>query len=236
MNKPIPSQSIKRIKLLLISGVLPITQSFAIEIDSYIDEIPATASFISKAVYNNSQSNNLYRISIQKIDRPSSRFEKELPLDAGEILYAPQKLMIQRDEQNYFKIFYHGPEDQQERYYRVNFVESPFNLYETPNAQKSSVVFPSIGLSTILIVRPRQLKLAYQLDEKKGTIQNTGNTFFKLIIHQGCEGSEATARQLYMLPGESYQHTSLKQPNRKYILATQRYIPLGQACFAQDGD
>lgn len=217
-----------------MSGLLPITQGFAIEFDSYIYEMAATDSFISKAVYNNTQSSNLYRISIQKIDRPSRHAEQEVPLDAGEMLYAPQKLMIHRDEHNYFKIFYHGPEDQQERYYRVNFLESPLNLYEAPNAQKNSVVFPSLGVSTILIVRPRQLKLAYQLDEKNGSIQNTGNTFFKLIIHQGCQGNEDTAEQFYMLPGESYQHAALKQNNRKYILAMQQYTPLGQACFSAD--
>ena len=218
---------------VLISMLLPITSSFAIEFNSYIYEMPATEDFISKQVYNNTKNNNLYRISIQKIEKPSAKTELELPIESGELMYAPQKLMIQQGERNFFKIFYQGPRDQQERYYRINFLETPLSLYAPETEHKSPLVFSNLSVSTILIVRPRELKLAYTVDEKTGIIQNTGNTFFKVIIHQGCDGSEEQAKQFYMLPGEFYQHASIQQNNRKYILAMKQYRPLGQACFSK---
>lgn len=40
---------------------------------------------------------------------------------------------------------------------------------------------------------------------------------------------EATMR--YVLPGETWRSSELKTKNRKFIVALQKYIPVGQGCF-----
>ncbi|CDL40816.1 CFA/I fimbrial chaperone [Citrobacter freundii] len=35
----------------------------------------------------------------------------------------------------------------------------------------------------------------------------------------------------YVLPGETWRSSELKTKNRKFIVALQKYIPVGQGCF-----
>ena len=91
-------------------------------------------------------------------------------------------------------------------------------------------VLPVVAMSTILVVRPRQQRLEWQIDERQGEIYNSGNTFFRVIVHQGCAGSDERARQRYLLPGDPYRDAALAGKNRKFVVANQRYFPLGKAC------
>lgn len=75
------------------------------------------------------------------------------------------------------------------------------------------------------------MDLSYDVDEQQGIIYNRGNTYFRVIIHNGCDGDDESSTQFYMLPGERYSGPAVKGNNRKFIVATRRYIPLGQACF-----
>lgn len=86
-------------------------------------------------------------------------------------------------------------------------------------------------MSTILVVRPRKVNLRYEADEKTGIIHNSGNTFFCVIIQKGCDGDDESSTQFYMLPGERYSAQAVKVNNRKFVVATGRYLPLGRACF-----
>ncbi|MCF2001724.1 molecular chaperone, partial [Escherichia coli] len=62
-------------------------------------------------------------------------------------------------------------------------------------------------------------------------LKNTGNTFFKIIVHLGCNSTDDEATMRYVLPGETWRSSELKSKNRKFIVALQKYIPVGQGCF-----
>lgn len=79
-------------------------------------------------------------------------------------------------------------------------------------------------------MRPKQQKLRYDFDAQLGSLKNSGNTFFKVIIAQGCDGSDTDATQFFMLPGESYRHPNLSAANRITLVANKQFIPLGQYC------
>lgn len=64
-------------------------------------------------------------------------------------------------------------------------------------------VVPSVSMSTILIVRPRKTQFKYEINEETGTIKNTGNTFFRVVIQKGCNGDDESSTQFYMLPGKA---------------------------------
>lgn len=82
------------------------------------------------------------------------------------------------------------------------------------------------------MVRPRTLHFSYRLDEQNGTLQNNGNTFFRVIIQKGCNGDDESSTQFYMLPGETYKNKSLSAKNKKYLVAMEKYIKLGKRCFS----
>lgn len=67
--------------------------------------------------------------------------------------------------------------------------------------QKKLNIVPSVSMSTILIVRPRKTRFQYEINEATGTIKNTGNTYFRVILQKGCNGDDESSTQFYMLPG-----------------------------------
>lgn len=214
------------VALLLFS--LP---SAAVFLDSLIFDVAPEASFISRAVKNDTARNNLYELTTVKIDKPGKGGEKRIFRGEKEVLYTPLRLTSQPGETAYFKLFYRGPEDETERYYRVIFRESPVMLFPFLQRKQNMDIIPVIAVSTLLIVRPRKAKLAFTVDEKKGTLQNSGNTFFRVIIQNGCHGDDESSTQFSMLPGESWQDPRINASNRKFIVAMGRYHPLGKGCF-----
>ena len=202
----------------------------AMYFSSYIYEMGSKEDFISKYVTNDTETNNLYTVSAYAIEKPSNTNEVRLNTPDKEILYAPLRKTIDKKVTDLFKIYYRGPKDDKERYYRVSFVETPLTLYNNKQTDRASTYLPSIALSTILIVRPRKPNFQYVIDEKQGFIKNTGNTFFRVSIGNGCDGKDEDADQFYMLPGEEYHNKSITQENRKLLIYDKRYIPVGERC------
>lgn len=205
-------------------------RSHALFFSAYIFEMMSNEDYISRPIGNDTTTLNLYQISAHKIDRPGNGGENKIVEKNREIIYSPLQLKVEPKQQEYFKIFYIGPKDDQERYYRVSFLETPLKAYNQPKDDNSSTFIPSLALSTILVVRPRVQKLQYDLNEQTGMLRNTGNTFFRVIIKQGCDGKDEDAQQFYMLPGEHYQHLNLQGNHQKFLIANKQYIPIGEAC------
>lgn len=206
----------------------------AMYFSSYIYEMRSNEDFISKYITNDTEIKNLYSVNTYPIERPDNKNEVRLNTKDKEILYAPLRKTIEKKLTDSFKLYYRGPQDDKERYYRVTFTETPLVLYDNKQTSKSLTYLPSIALSTILIVRPRKPKFEYILNEKQGYIRNTGNTFFRVIIHKGCNGKDEESEQFYMLPNEEYHHISITQENKKLIIFDKRYIPVGEKCKRND--
>lgn len=166
----------------------PLTQ--AISVGNLTFSLPSETDFVSKRVVNNNKSARIYRIAISAIDSPGSSELRTRPVD-GELLFAPRQLALQAGESEYFKFYYHGPRDNRERYYRVSFREVPTRnqTRRSPTGGEVSTE-PVVVMDTILVVRPRQVQFKWSFDKVTGTVSNTGNTWFKLLIKPGCDSTE----------------------------------------------
>lgn len=221
-------------RVLLMVLLFLASSAQAISVSSYIYEMEANEEFIAKSVTNDTAEFNTYRVSVFKIDRPGPGGENILYQKDRELIFAPLFLNIPAGQTDYFKLLYIGPKDDQERYYRIDFLESKMGgLEDVKEGGAQSVFVPSISFSTVFIVRPRKQNLKYDLNEQQGYLKNIGNTTFRLIVSQGCDGSDEDAIQFYMLPGEEYRNESLKGENKKFIVANKKYIPVGSTCRAE---
>lgn len=216
--------------LLLLAGLGGSHIASAVYLSSYIYEMGSEESFISKPVENNTDSSNLYTLQAIKIDKPGVGGENVIYAKNREVIFTPLSLQISPKSTNFFKLIYIGPKDDQERYYRVVFSEVPLAAFEEGNKAQATTFVPTVSMSTILVIRPRKQHLQYEIDEKQGVIKNTGNTFFRVIIHKSCELNDESSTQFYMLPGEEFKNDMVKQRNEKFIVANKTYIKIGQQC------
>lgn len=205
----------------------------AVYFSSYIYEMGSEESFISKPIRNDTSYSNLYTVQSFKIDKPGVNGENVIYAKDREIIYTPLKLQIDANSTDFFKLIYIGPKDDQERYYRVVFNEVPLTAFQEKPDPKATSFVPTISMSTIMVVRPRKQKFKYELDEKTGVLKNTGNTFFRVIIHKSCKSDDESSTQFYMLPNEEYKGDLIKQKNRKFLVINQHYEQIGNQCAAE---
>lgn len=217
-------------KALLTVGCLlaaPLAQ--AISVGNLTFSLPAEADFASKRVVNNNKSARLYRIAVSAIDRPGGSEVRSRPVD-GELLFARQ-LVLQAGESEYFKFYYHGPRDNRERYYRVSFREIPTrNLTRRSPTGGEVSMEPVVVMDTILVVRPREVQFKWSFDKVAGTVSNTGNTWFKLLIKPGCDSTEEEGDAWYLRPGDVVRQPALRQPGNHYLVYNDKFIKISDTC------
>ena len=218
-------------KALLTLGCLlaaPLAQ--AISVGNLTFSLPAEADFASKRVVNNNKSARLYRITVSAIDRPGGSEVRSRSVD-GELLFAPRQLALQAGESEYFKFYYHGPRDNRERYYRVSFREIPTrNLTRRSPTGGEVSMEPVVVMDTILVVRPRQVQFKWSFDKAAGTVSNTGNTWFKLLIKPGCDSTEEEGDAWYLRPGDVVRQPALRQPGNHYLVYNDKFIKISDTC------
>lgn len=218
---------------LLIFTCTAALPAWAIRLDSTVYDIAPQQSFISWPILNDSPRVNLYTITAWKIDRPGAGGERRVDGKELEVVYSPLRFTLQPGRRDYFKLYYRGPQDDRERYYRVQFNEMPVTLLPWRERRQGLDVVPVVSVNAILVVRPRQISFRYQIDEAAGTLKNTGNTWFRGIVQQGCHGDDESATQLALLPGDVWRNPIINARNRKYIVALGSYHKMGQGCFAE---
>jgi P pilus assembly chaperone PapD len=202
----------------------------AINVGTMTFAMDQNQSFVAKRVLNNNKSARIYQVSIRAIDRPGQQEVHSRPAD-GELLFAPKQLTLQAGQGEYYKFYYHGPKDNKERYYRVSFREVPTNTLGVMQRQKSGAnLEPIVVMDTILVVRPRETKFAYQLDKQRGTIKNTGNTFFKFLLKPGCNSSDEEGITQYLRPGDLLTLPDIKLKGQKFIIYNDTFINVDKSC------
>jgi len=228
-------RSLRVIKFVgLLFGLMLVVQPVrAIYLNSLIYDIESDKQFLSIPVVNDTSRSNLYTVSAFRIDKPGEGGENRIRGSEMDVIWSPLSITIPAGGKDFFKVFYRGPKDNQERYFRIVFRESPITIIPFRNDEKATDVVPMVTMSAILIVRPRNTNLMHAIDERNGVIKNTGNTFFRVIIQKGCNGDDESSEQFYMLPGESYQSAAVRGENKKFIVALGKYIPLGEMCVNQ---
>ena len=216
--------------LLTLSCLLAAPLAQAISVGNLTFSLPAEADFASKRVVNNNKSARLYRITVSAIDRPGGSEVRSRPVD-GELLFAPRQLALQAGESEYFKFYYHGPRDNRERYYRVSFREIPTrNLTRRSPTGGEVSMEPVVVMDTILGVRPRQVQFKWSFDKAAGTVSNTGNTWFKLLIKPGCDSTEEEGDAWYLRPGDVVRQPALRQPGNHYLVYNDKFIKISDTC------
>lgn len=186
--------------------------------------------FVAKRVLNNNKTARIYQATVIAIDRPGQDEHRFRPAD-GELLFAPRQLILQAGESEYFKFYYRGPKDNRERYYRVSFKEIPSEHHVIHSkAGGQAVLEPVIVMDAILVVRPRQVQFKWHYDSVTGTLSNTGNTWFKVMIKPGCHSTEEDGSAWYMRPGDVLRRSELKEYGEKLIVYNERFIKISHDC------
>ncbi|EFE93751.1 hypothetical protein HMPREF0758_4635 [Serratia odorifera DSM 4582] len=209
--------------------LLPFSVS-AINVGTLTFAMDQHQTFVSKRVLNNNKSARIYQVAIRAVDRPGEQEVRSRPAD-GEMLYAPKQLMLQAGQDEYYKFFYHGPQDNRERYYRISFREIPASYFDVSQRSRNGArLEPVVVMDTILVVRPRKINFAYQLDKTGGSLSNTGNTYFKLLIKPGCDSSDEDGRSYYLRPGDRLTEKTLSLRGQKFIIYNDRFINIDRSC------
>lgn len=218
-----------RLMLMVLGSYSSLAQALYVSDDVFVVE--ADKPYISRQFYNDSKSTNMYLINMYQIDRPG-KTETARPIPDGEVMYSPLQMLVNAGQFEYFKIFYRGPSDDQERYYRMVIREVPLSAIKDEAAVKDSMVSTIVALDTYAVVRPRQQKFEYAYDERAGTLKNTGNTFFRVLINRGCNTSDDDQAVVFdLLPQDTVEHELLRGNNQKYIVAFGNFKRLGTQCF-----
>ena len=117
------------------------------------------------------------------------------------------------------------------RLYRVSFREIPTrNLVMRAPAGGQISMEPVVVMDTILVARPRQVQFKWAFDKTAGSVSNTGNTWFKLLIKPGCDTTEGEGDAWYLRPGDVVRQSSLRKPGNHYIIYNEKFIKLNKDC------
>ncbi|WP_299998511.1 fimbria/pilus periplasmic chaperone [uncultured Cedecea sp.] len=214
--------------LCLIALCLPVAVQ-AIYIGDLTFSLPSDQEFVAKRIVNNNKSARLYQVSIIGIDSPSQQEVSTRPAD-GELLFAPRQLVLQAGQSEYYKFYYHGPKDNKERYYRVTFREIPTQHGEITNNNGKISLEPIITVDSIMVVRPREVNFKWHYDAASGTVANTGNTWFKLLIKPGCQTTEEEGDAYYVKPGKTVRVPALREKGNHFIVYNNKFIKISDSC------
>ncbi|MCE9933878.1 fimbria/pilus periplasmic chaperone [Aeromonas salmonicida] len=203
----------------------------AIDIGQVTAILEPTRAFMARTVTNNENTPKIYTVRVEKISNPTSNGQS-LDMPAGELLYTPKRFVLHGRQTQNVKIYYKGPEDDIERYYRITFIESPpAHLNDGQESRRSGALYLNIELQSILVVRPRLVRFSYELDEVEAALKNSGNTFFEFIVKSGCDEPDDKADTKYLLPGDAYINNKIAQPgNEKIIIYDAKFIRIGTRC------
>ncbi|WP_255586425.1 fimbrial protein [Providencia sp. R33] len=199
----------------------------ALYLSSDISALEPNKSFFSKSYINDTKKVNLYTFSAYQIDKPDNN-EKGKPIEEGEIIFTPLKKILLSGEQEYFKIFYRGKEDDKERYYKIVISETALDVDTDPALNQQSLFYPTVSLETYFVVRPKNIDFQYAMDANAGVLKNTGNTYFRVLVHENCEVSDdVQPLVLHLLPQQEFRNEVLKKKSRKYIVIFDKYHSIG---------
>ncbi|XTZ36988.1 fimbria/pilus periplasmic chaperone [Salmonella enterica] len=202
----------------------------AIYVGNLTFSMQSESRMVSKYVLNNNKEARLYRVMVRAIDKPGEKEVSSRPTD-GELLFAPRQIALQPGEGDYFKFHYNGPQDKTERYFRISFVEiPPQNRSMNHNANSKVSMIPVITMDTVLVVRPRSINFKWAFDKPSGTIRNSGNTWFKLLIKPRCNATEEESDSWYMRPGDALHQQAVADAAKIFIIYNDRYIKVNDKC------
>lgn len=170
---------------------------------------------------NNGPRRSIYTLSMVQVSVPKAQ-GTESEINDGSLMWSPQKLLLSPGERAGFKLYYSGPKDDRERYYRVTFTETPLAAVPLPSGNAQTRSDFRIAISAIVIVRPARLRFSYRITDSE--IINTGNSYFKYMAAQGC--SKKYQQAIYLAPGESWSFQPAERGAKKIVVFENQIIPV----------
>ncbi|WP_353170327.1 hypothetical protein [Acinetobacter rudis] len=192
---------------ILISNLAISMQSLAINVGDVTSIIEAKQSLIAKEIENPSETARFVGLKVQRLSSPMEGGEI-IPMEsAAEILSTPSGLVLPGTAKDIFKIIYQGPADDQERYYRLSWLDAPVGSSEDSTAPKTAQASAVAQINTILVVAPRKQKFDYTY--KDGQVTNTGNVSFRIVAAGACKDvtkdidGKGCRERYYVMPNKS---------------------------------
>lgn len=192
-------------KKILLLSVLSFNVH-AVNVGDITAIINSNEKTLAKEVENTTNVARYIALKVEKITSPAAD-GKVIPLENSEILSTPAGLVLPGSGKDVFKILYNGPEDDQERYYRLSWLDAPVLGKEDNTANKAALATTSAIINTILVVSPRKDKFDYSYSN--GTITNTGNASFRIVAAGSCIdqtkdiNGKGCRERYYVMPGKS---------------------------------
>ncbi|MCG5282380.1 hypothetical protein [Providencia rettgeri] len=193
----------KIIFALILLSILPLKNSFAVNVGNITEIISADEDTLAKEIENTVDTARLVNLTIEKIDSPLENGKVISLNDPNEILSTPANLILPGKAKDVFKIIYQGPMDDKERYYRLNWKDDPIGESGVTKSSKSASATTSATISTILVVSPRVEKFNYEFINSQ--VSNIGNSSFRVVASGPClaekqkYGVDGICRERYYL-------------------------------------
>ncbi len=93
--------------------------AFALDVGAVSSFMPSNSATLSKEIKNTTDSGRLVNIKIERISDPTESGVVIPMAKKDEMLLSPASLMMPANARDVIRFYYKGPEDNQERYYRI---------------------------------------------------------------------------------------------------------------------
>lgn len=195
MNKYLP--------FAILAGIATSFSSWAINVGDITSIMTSEQSSLSKEIINTTNSARYVSVTVKRLSSPLPD-GTEISINPGELLSTPASLILPGDAKDVFRFFYKGPEDDKERYYRLQWIDEPVSESAATKAGKAAKATASAEIGTILVVAPRNERFNYSRQDD--LIINTGNVSFRVIAYGVCKDpaqdqGRGCRERYYVMPG-----------------------------------
>ncbi|TQI78610.1 hypothetical protein FHU10_1352 [Serratia fonticola] len=196
----------KWISISLCFALFTCTHANAINVGSITSIIASDQSVIAKEVINTVDDARMVSLTVERISSPMEGGQVIPMASKQEIMATPSNLILPGNGKDVFQIFYAGPKDNQERYYRLSWHDNPVVEEGLSTTRKAASATTSATIKTILVVTPRQDNFNYQY--RDGVVYNTGNSSFRVVAFGPCrkpqpsgDENKSCRERYYVMPG-----------------------------------
>ncbi|RCX00139.1 MULTISPECIES: hypothetical protein [Kosakonia] len=202
----------------------------ALDVGDISTFISSDRSVTSKEIKNTTTTGRLVNVRIEKVSSPLDD-GVTLPMDnENELLLTPGSLLMPANSKEVIRFFYHGPQDDKERYYRIVWLDQALSDATENGSKRNAVATASARISTILVVVPRKVNFSHHY--RDGKIINNGNATLRVIAYGPCqkiEDGESCRENYYVMPGKSRIFSRVNVANKKGHVAlwqSDQFVPI----------
>ncbi|MGQ6153654.1 EcpB family pilus assembly chaperone [Serratia sp. IR-2025] len=219
-----------RFSLAVTLMLMLLRPALALDVGEISSFMPGDSARLSKEIKNTTDSGRLVNIKIERISSPLASGTAIPMISRDEMLLSPASLILPANASDVIRFYYKGPNDAQERYYRIVWFDQALSEAGQNSDRRNAVATTSARIGTILVVAPRQDRFAYQF--ANGRIKNTGNATFKVVAYGNCrnkqDGSDCK-ENYFVMPGKDRAFSKVDVNDKKGRVALwhgEQFIPV----------